>query len=447
MLRKKIPVVIRALHIRSLFVGWAGLIALIGALVYRYIPTSEVAFYVIEGVIVWALIFLYYFYRKTVKPLRVIGDAMDLLQAQDFSSRLAPVGQYDADRIVLLFNRLMEQLKNERLHVREQNHFLDLLIGASPMGVILFDFDHRITGLNTAARRFLGGQTENEFMGRTLDEIPTPLALRLKRIPKGKTETVRLNDAMIYRCSSLSFFDQGFPHPFMLIESLTEVIMRTEKKTYEKVIRMIAHEVNNSMAGVTSTLDSLTDILGSEEGNTDLCTAMQVCSERCMGMNQFIGRLAEIVKLPDPQLKPFSLNKLIETCLLLMESQCRQRHIQLTTQLDDTDPQVNIDEALFEQVLINLVKNAAESIGENGEIRIRTSAHPPQLEVADNGPGISPENEEKLFTPFFSTKPTGQGIGLIYIREVLTKHACAFTLQTDTDGWTRFRIVFAQVMH
>ncbi len=101
-----------------------------------------------------------------------------------------------------------------------------------------------------------------------------------------------------------------------------------------------------------------------------------------------------------------------------------------------------MDTALFEQVLVNIIKNAAESIGQGGDIFIRTSVSPVMLEIADTGKGISKEVETKLFSPFFSTKPHGQGIGLIFIREVLTRHECTFSLRTYPDGLTRFRISF-----
>ena len=125
---------------------------------------------------------------------------MDLLREQDFSSRLAPVGQREADRIVQLFNRLMDQLKNERLRVREQNHFLDLLVSASPMGVVLLDFDRRLTSVNAAARNFLGLPIDAPVEGCRLSELDSPLAVRLSALAPGEVVTVRLNDAMIYRC-------------------------------------------------------------------------------------------------------------------------------------------------------------------------------------------------------------------------------------------------------
>lgn len=103
---------------------------------------------------------------------------------------------------------------------------------------------------------------------------------------------------------------------------------------------------------------------------------------------------------------------------------------------------VSLDTVLFEQVLVNIMKNAAESIGTDGDIYIRTTAAPVSLEIADTGKGIDKETETKLFTPFFSTKPHGQGIGLIFIREVLLKHNCTFSLRTYADGLTRFKIRF-----
>lgn len=432
------------MKIKWLFIVWALLLGSMGVLFYLFLPSTEYTFYVTEGLVIVCLLFLIYFYRKTVKPLHTIGNAMDLLNEQDFSSRLVPVGQQDADRIVSLFNRLMDQLKNERLHVREQNHFLDLLIRVSPMGVILFDFNRKITSANMAALHFLGGLQEQTIKGHLMSEISSPLAERLAGIGFGRVETVRLNDAMIYRCSHLSFIDRGYTHPFMLIESLTSEIVKAEKKTYEKVIRMIAHEVNNSVAGVTSTLDSLNDIIGTYDGSDELCHLIQICSDRCYGMNHFIRRLADIVRIPEPQLQTVRLNHQVEACRLLMENVCRQRQIRLHQIFDPENPEVRLDAILFEQVLVNIVKNAAESIGQDGDIVIRTFSHPVTLEIADNGAGISKTDEDKLFTPFFSTKPDGQGIGLILIREILTKHHCAFSLQTGTDGWTRFRICFPE---
>ena len=399
-------------------------------------------FYLIEGIVTFSLFYLIYFYRKVVKPLNSIAGGMDLLQAQDFSSRLSPVGQREADHIVSIFNRMMNQLKEERLRLREQNHFLDLLISVSPMGVIILTLDERISMANKAALEFLDEGTEEDIMNKSMDELSGSLAEELNRIPKDTTVTIRLSDSRIYRCSRLSFIDRGFAHPFYLIESLTSEVMKAEKKAYEKVIRMIAHEVNNSVAGITSTLDTIDDALQTIDDTEDIREVMKVCVERSYSMSQFITNFADVVKIPEPQKEEVHLNDRVTACKIFMENLCQNREIDLHLELCEENPVVSMDTSLFEQVLINIIKNATESIDTNGKIFIRTSASPLMLEIGDTGKGISKEVETKLFTPFFSTKPNGQGIGLIFIREVLMKHGYTFSLRTYPDGITRFRICF-----
>ncbi len=412
--------------------------------VLLYIATEENGwkFYLTEGIISFCLIYLVYFYNKVFKPLNSIAGGMDLLRAQDFSSRLAPVGQQEADRIVQVFNRMMDQLKEERLRLREQNHFLDLLINVSPMGVVILTFDERISMANKAALAFLGETSEKDIQNKTMTQLSSDLAEELSRLPKDATETIRLSDSHIYRCSRLSFVDHGFAHPFFLIESLTSEVMKAEKKAYEKVIRMIAHEVNNTVAGTTSALETIDDALQTMEDTDDLREVMKVCIERSFNMSRFITNFANVVKIPEPQTEKVGLNARVEACKIFMENVCQHRNIKLHMELCEENPIVEMDTSLFEQVLINIIKNSAESIDEGGEIVIRTTASPLTLEVCDNGKGISKEIESKLFTPFFSTKPNGQGIGLIFIREVLMKHGFSFSLRTYPDGITRFRIRF-----
>ena len=377
-----------------------------------------------------------------MKPLNSIAGGMDLLQAQDFSSRLAPVGQREADRIVSIFNRMMNQLKEERLHLREQNHFLDLLIRTSPMGVIILTLDERISMVNKAALAFLNEKTEEDLLDKTMDMLNGSLAEELTRLPKDTTTTIRLSDSHIYRCSHLSFIDRGFAHPFYLIESLTSEVMKVEKKAYEKVIRMIAHEVNNSVAGITSTLDTIDDALQTMDDTEDIREVMRVCVERSYSMSRFITNFADVVKIPEPQLEEVHLNDRVVACKIFMENLCQHRDIDLQLDLCEENPLVSMDTSLFEQVIINIIKNATESIDTHGKVIIRTSSAPLMLEIGDTGRGISKEVESKLFSPFFSTKPNGQGIGLIFIREVLMKHGCTFSLRTYPDGITRFKIFF-----
>ena len=208
------------------------LLALGSVLLFLSSQLNTIFFYIGEGLILFILIYLTFFYRKIVKPLNTIGSGMELLREQDFSSRLSPVGQYEADRVVNIFNRMMEQLKNERLRLREQNNFLDLLIKASPMGVIITSLDEDLSELNPMALKMLGVRLE-DAQGKKMKEIDSPLAVELANLPKGEKVTVRLNDSNIYRCTHSSFIDRGFQHPFYLVETLTDEVMKAEESLRE----------------------------------------------------------------------------------------------------------------------------------------------------------------------------------------------------------------------
>ena len=397
------------------------IISVFALLMWLTFSTHPVIFYVAEGMLVLVLIYLILFYQKVLRPIDTLAGGMELLRDQDMSTTLALSGQKETDEIVKTFNALITRLRNEHLRISEQNTFLNLLIEASPMGVVLCDLSGNIRSMNPAAQQMLS---------------PT-LSEAMQTLPQGKSITLRLSNSQIYCLSHLSFLDRGYQHPFFLIESLTSEVMKAEKAAYEKVIRMIAHEVNNNVAGIVSTLD----LVGEElQGNSSI-DALDASRERTLKMAEFVTRFANVVKVPEPQLTLCDLNEEVETCRSFLEGLCQAQSIRLTLQLTEEATPVHLDTTLFQQALVNIVKNAVESIGTGGEIKIETQ--PKSLIVTDNGRGISPEVAPHLFTPFYSTKPQGQGLGLLLIRDILTKHACTFTFLTDpVDSRTRFTIVF-----
>ena len=453
------------MKLKGMFWILTALLLIILAIVSYHVFYSS-SFYIFLSVEILILIttfYLFVFYQRIIKPLQIIGGGMDLLKEQDFSSRLRYVGQTEADRIVEVFNKMMDQLKNERLYLREQNYFLDLLINASPLGVVILDLDENLQSINPTSYKIFGLKPDADISGKKLTDVDSPLAKEITLIKKYDSQTIRLNNASIFKCTHSSFIDRGFQHSFYLIEPLTEEVFKAEKKAYEKVIRMIAHEVNNTTAGITSTLDTLNDYftqhiaqskdditstpntfhdtISAFENNKDIGEVLQIAIERCYSMSRFITNFADVVRIPEPQFRMHSLNVLVSSCKLFMENACRNRNIKIIMELSETSPFIKADSLLLEQVFVNIIKNSAESIDKNGKIFIRTSNNPACLEIADTGKGINKETETKLFSPFFSTKPNGQGLGLMFIREVLLKHGYTFSLFTDTDGLTRFRIL------
>lgn len=399
-------------------------------------PTT---YLIIALLLVNAAVWLYA-YRRMTRPVRVIANGMDLLREQDFSSRLRPVGEREADHIVDVFNRMMDELKNTRLALRERNHLLDLLVEVSPMGVAMLDFDGRITSLNPAARTFL--QVDDGFEGKDFGQLGSDLAQRIATLRNEEEQTFSMSDANVYRCTRRTFIDRGFPHPFVLIESLTQDVMAAEREAYGKVIRMLSHEVNNTMAATGSITQTVSDALADQPDYQELREALSACLVRSQQMTAFITRFANVVKVPAPSLRPTPLDQLVTANGQFLESLCSVHHISLHIQLSDAET-VLMDEALMAQVLVNIVKNSIESIlesgREEGQITITTAAR--TLTIMDNGAGISSDAASHLFTPFFSTKANGHGIGLLLVREILTRHHCQFSLRTQ-NGLTRFSVVF-----
>ena len=410
-----------------------GIVLLAGVALFATFRSHPTLFYISEGFVVVLLCYLWYFYRKTIRPYDTLIGGMELVKDLDLTTRLAPSGQHETDVIVRTFNDLLGRLRSEHLRLEEQYTFLNLLIEASPMGVIQCDLDGNTTSMNPAAREMLSPS----------------VAEAIHALPLGETTTVRIpGGPQLFRISHLSFPDRGFLHPFFLIESLTSEIRLAEKAAYERVIRMIAHEVNNSVAGIISLI---------ENGKLKIEDEASA-SERLTALSSFVSRFAEVVKIPQPQLQLCDLSEEVEACRPFLENLCTQAHVHIDFRLTDEAVPVHLDTVLFQQVLINIVKNAVESIGEKkGHITIAVihhpapntqhpspnTHHPATLTITDNGHGIPPAIAKNLFTPFFSTKPQGQGLGLLLIRDILTSHHCTFNLLTDPeDHLTRFTIQF-----
>lgn len=391
--------------------------------------------YVVLGVEALLLLVLF---RSVLKPAQTVRHGMDLIAAQDFNNRLVDVGEPEADRVVKLFNTMIDKLRNERLQNMERESFLQLLIEASPMGVVMLDFDGKVSLVNPSFLKITGILSEENVVGRVIEDLPSELARRMAEVPLGVSEEIRRGDIRRYRCYHLSFVQSGFPRQFYLLESLTEEVMRAERGAYEKVIRIISHEVNNTMGGVRSVLDTLHDLSDSD----DLKEVIESCDNRCDQMTRFISSYADVVRVPEPVRSKIELNEMVGDMVPFLQGMA-PADVALIFEPYKEEIEVDVDLALMQQVIVNIVKNAIESIHrEDGIIRIviYVQNERPMLEIANNGEPISEEVSTQLFSPFFTTKREGRGIGLTLISEILNRHNASYSLKTGSDGITRFQI-------
>ena len=427
---------------KLLFFGLAFL--LFGGLLVTGILSKEnkLLFAVIEGFTVVAVIFTIVLYRMLIKPYDILLTGMELLKEQDFSTRLRRVGNPEADQLIGIFNKMIGRLREERLTVREANQFLDLLVKASPQGIIILDFDNAITDINPAGLALLNIASIDDVTGKKPGELPCALAPFLDQLQPDDNMVIKSSATSIYRCIRSSFTEKGFNHPFILIEELTREILKVERQSYENIIRIMSHEVNNSIGAIGSTLNVISDAMQhSGKEWDDVLPVVDVSIERCRHLSDFVADLSDVVKIPKPNLSYISVNSLVDTVRYLVIAECNRRNIQMIIKLADADYKIYADIIQLENVLVNIIKNAYESIDHYGVINVIVT--PAGIVVQDDGPGISENNNEMLFTSFFTTKPAGHGIGLMFVREVLLNHDFGFSLCTK-DGITEFRITFVK---
>ena len=376
-------------------------------------------------------------------PLDLIGTGAELIGERDFTSKFMEVGQPEMDRLVGVYNRMIDQLREERTRLEEQHYFMDRILAAAPSGILTLDFDGRIALANPAAGRLLG-LAEDEAAGRGLDELGTAFGRSLEALDVGGSEVLPVQGRRV-RCRKSQFIDQGFPRAFILMEELTEELRLSEKEAYEKVIRLLSHEVNNSTGAVNSLLHSCLNYKDQlrEADRGDFENALRVASGRIDHLSAFMRSYAEVVRLPAPRPRPVDLEALLRGIGLLMRAECEERGIEWDWDVREALAPVAMDEGQMEQVFVNILRNAVEAIGEDGRITIRLGVEDrPFAVIEDTGTGIDPEVAESLFTPFFSTRENRRGLGLTLVQEVLGRHGFTFSLESPAGGPTRFSIRF-----
>jgi nitrogen fixation/metabolism regulation signal transduction histidine kinase len=379
--------------------------------------------------------------NKTFQPIQTIGKSMNLLREEDFTVTLVKTGNPDVDRIVDVYNAMIGSLREERLSVREKNHFLDLLIESSPMGIVITDFDEQILEVNPAGCRMLGIPPETGS-GFLLRDLKSPVSAQLATLDYQEKRTIDLTDGQKYLCRKLFFMDHGFRHPFYIIEEFSEEIREAEKAAYGKLIRMMAHEVNNTVGSVNSILMTVLDNRKSivSEEQDEVIRMLEVAVQRNYRLNRFMQNFSDVVKLPKPEKERFDLNASLNSVVNSFNPVLSEKHIKIRLDLSESAPTLLADQSQMEQVFINLIKNSIEAMGSQGALTVCTLTDPIRISICDDGPGLSPQAREKLFTPFFSTKADGQGIGLTLVREILINHGFPFQFTNREEGGTRFEI-------
>ncbi len=384
----------------------------------------------VEGLFVLSIVLGFFLVRAFFVPLDLIRTGAELIGERDFTSQFREVGQPEMDALIRIYNRMIDRLREERLRLQEQHYFLEKILAASPAGIVTLDFDGKVDSVNPAAEPFL------QVISATV----------LAAIPLGGSEVLSLQGGRRIKASRAEFFDRGFSRSFLLLEELTEELRASERAAYGKLIRMMSHEINNSVGAVGSLLDSFrgySDQLGGEDRD-DFLQAITVAITRLENLRAFMNGFAEVVRLPPPDRRPTDLRRLLDEILLLLRPDLDRRRIRVEWQESQSLPPIDLDRNQIEQVLVNVLKNAVESMGEDGRLAVRLGLEGkrPYLAIQDSGPGIPSDVQPLLFTPFFSTKRNGRGLGLTLVQEILSAHGFEFRLGPGEGGGAEFWVGF-----
>ncbi len=394
----------------------------------------------IEIAVVLSLLVGVSIWRKQFTNQRILRDGTAALRDQDYSLRLREVGVADLDELIEVYNRLLEQIRTERLDNQRRQFFLTLLIESTTLGVFTMDYDGGLDHVNSWGRKQLDLPPAGP-LPQNLRDVNHPLAQALSTLGPEDRQLLRLLNNQRFRCEAASFIDRGFSRRFIVVQNISGELNSAEVNAYGQVIRMMAHEVNNATAATRSMLVSLldTDDLDAAAFRVLAKAYLPTVLERGNATNDFMRRFADVVRLPEPALQPVDLAALLASEAEVHRVACADSGVEI--QLSLKPATVRADPVLLRQVVTNALVNARESIESTERAgHIAVSCEGKTFGIADDGAGIDAETQRLLFTPFFSTKATGQGIGLTLMRDVLERHGAQYSLTTEDDGWTRLRV-------
>ena len=358
--------------------------------------------------------------------VRAVRDGVLSLRDHDFSISIAPLPGGELRELVTAYNSLGDLLRRERLDLYQRELLLDTVIQTTPLVMVLTNSTERIVYSNVAARQLFHGGAKLEGLDFPNLLADSPAALREALSANGDTLfTMEVaGEPQVYHLSQRRFHLNAQPHRLVLLKQLTRELAAQEVAVWKKVIRVIAHELNNSLAPISSLVHS-GRLLANDQRLERVFTTI---GERTAHLTSFIDGYARFAKLPRPRPSPVRwpdfLARLEGTTLFRIDGELPRSP-------------ASFDVSQLEQVMINLLKNAAESGSAQDDIVVsvrESSTAELLIEVADRGSGLTDEVLRDALLPFYSTKPAGTGLGLTLCREIVEAHGGRLSIANRPDG-------------
>ena len=420
--------------------AYAAVIILMAALSGYVWATGRLAHLIATiPITIFCLFRLFHIYNELVERLMFVFNAV---QNDDYSFRFTENPNITRHALVnQSLNRIKEVMDNAKMQIREREKYFELIMECADIGIVTVMENGTVAQTNSKALRIVGMERLNHI--DQLRILSEELCEAMHRIEPGTQLTARLTSEigdqnLVLSCSAMEF--EGKRLKVISIGNIHEELARKEVESWEKLTRILTHEIMNSLAPVTSISHTLLSSSGDAETMRQGLETIHTTSDRLL---RFVDSFRAVTRIPTPQKAPFYLSELVAELLSLIPHE----GIEIETSIEPEDTMLYADRALMSQVMVNLLKNAAEALLAQDcdrKITIRSTIDAEeriQIEITNNGKAIPAEVAENIFTPFFTTKTDGSGIGLAVSRQIVRLHGGSLRLKHNEEGRVTFAVV------
>ena len=433
-------------------------LTMLGFFFILFKTTLYAALFIVGVIIVYQTYALIHYVEKTNRDLTRFFTS---IRYSDFSQtfkdvRLGP----SFDELRKAFTEVMNVFRKTRTEKEEHYRYLQTVVQHIGIGLIAYQPNGDVELINTAAKRLLGIPALKNI--QLLETFSKPLVDTLFKIkPKGRAliKIEDQNELLHLALYATEFKLRGQIFSLVSIQNIHSELEEREIEAWQKLIRVITHEIMNSITPISSLASTINEMLKENyqintanqkidaEALTDMHDAAQTIQKRSQGLLHFVDAYRNLTLIQKPNFQLFLVKELFDRVEKLMQANIKEKSIRLRIKVDPKSLELTADPELIEQVLINLLLNALQSVGGVKKARIDLTSHLDGrgrilVQIKDNGPGIEEENLDKIFIPFFSTKDKGSGIGLSLSRQIMRLHHGSITVQSEPKTHTTFTLRF-----
>lgn len=423
-------------------------------LVYLALTTR---FYV--TMLLFALLVVYQVYgliHFVEKTDRELTRFLESIRHEDFSETFVSRGNSPADRLRAAFGEVMNEFRRVRAQREEHHRYLQTVVQHVGIGLIAFKPTGEVELINTAAKRIFNLNNLRDI--RALGRYGPHLVDVLLNLKPGQRRVVKLadgNDLLQLAIYATEFRMKNQVYMLVSLQNIHSELEEKELEAWQNIMRVLTHEIMNSITPIASLSSTVDDLLQRTENSgalqngalEDIYLAVQTIRKRSHGLLHFVDSFRNLSRLPKPKFKIVSVAHLFTHLESFFAKQFAEHQIAYTFEVEPETLEVTADPELIEQVLINLILNAIHAVKDRPEPQVRVRARLDDrgrvtIQVLDTGPGIQPEALEKIFVPFYTTKPDGSGIGLSLARQIMRLHKGSIGVQSLPGDHTVFSLRF-----